>query len=234
MENVNVSLICKIGWFLMFWLDLWWVKVLKAKYFLILTSWNVIRKLVALSNGLVFWVFGQFCPKESVIEWRIINIWDDPWIPTSLNFHPIPKDEGVAFHEATVSSLLLQGVGWSCERLANLFDQKVVANIRAIFQVDPMLEDDLIWLDKKKGKLSTKSEFKYLETEVPTSSSCWKFLWSSYIHERVKLFMWRCDNHCLPLFNNLISHGIWINLPSCPFSCNVVVDECHLFLIMIH
>lgn len=115
-----------------------------------------------------------------------------------------------------VGNLLLQDKRWNLPCLNELFDEGTIKNIKKIFWTNPQLEDSLIWLGNRTGTFSVKSVVCLLHPDPGVLSPWWSFLWSSNLHEMLKLFLW-----------NLAS--LSLQSSDYPFGCDEIESECHLF-----
>lgn len=89
-------------------------------------------------------------------------------------------------------------------KLRILFDEETIANVCKL-DLDYMEEDKLLWTATKSRVFSTKSVYSScmrvkLETTV---YEVWKKIWTSKLHERLKLFLWRLASDCLPTKANI-------------------------------
>lgn len=61
------------------------------------------------------------------------------------------------------------------------------------------------------------------------SSIWWKSLQKSSMNEMFKFFLWKLSNRGLPVKVNLIKKNIEVDYQHCPFGCDQMEDEAHLF-----
>lgn len=122
-----------------------------------------------------------------------IDFWEDPWVPNNPHVKPTPLHEETHSELGTVSLLMNSSSNWSQE-IQRLFDRETVKNILKIPIANSLLEDKLVWNGNVNGAFSVKLAFL---TEFWTEFShnpWWKFLWSSKLHERMKIFLWKLVN----------------------------------------
>lgn len=109
-EDVNIALLCKIGWWMVAGPETLWSEALKAKYF----SHSIFMKCKKKTNQLWQWkgllsirhILGKgICYR--VGDGKSINFWEDPWIPNLQSLTLGPKHEVSRNQEGMVDSLLL-------------------------------------------------------------------------------------------------------------------------------
>lgn len=87
-----------------------------------------------------------------------MNVWEDPWIPTRLDYLPNSRNQ----HPVSVimvNSLKLANGVWDEDKLEQLFNQQIVRNIKEIFWARNDRKDTIIWTKTKSVVFSVKSAY---------------------------------------------------------------------------
>lgn len=166
--------------------------------------------------------------------WRMgmgdsVDYWKDPWIPQIHSFLPQLRSLNCLEMCGMVFSFVDNEGKWNDVTLRNLFDNNTVINAKKIFWSEKDSEDTTIWLPSCSGHFSVKSASAIINPCNEDANKWWKFLWASKIHERLKFFMWKLSNECLP---NLV----WLKIcnvitfsVACLHGCHTNESLCHLF-----
>jgi hypothetical protein len=148
--------------------------------------------------------------------WRVgdgerINIWLDPWIPTSPDRRVISVRGNTVFNK--VSDLISPITGqWDLSLLESLFCPVDVGRILQIPLNNRGFEDFIAWGFTSNGKYSVRSGYHLQwwhefgpsagQLSLPGSSinnPVWKELWKLHIPSKVKKIVWRALHGILPL-----------------------------------
>ncbi|OVA15750.1 Reverse transcriptase zinc-binding domain [Macleaya cordata] len=154
-----------------------------------------------------------------------IRLWDDPWIPTLPNFKPSPPSTQPVYL-FWVCDLFIPGTKtWNFSLLQTLFNDFEVQAILHIKIPASSHRDRLLWLPTKNGCFSTKSFYKTIQDDLPSSSSCaqsssfpWQKLWSlPSCAPKVKMFAWRLLTGVLAVRSAIgrFVDGIALECPFC-------------------
>ncbi|KAF3437423.1 hypothetical protein FNV43_RR20176 [Rhamnella rubrinervis] len=130
-----------------------------------------------------------------------LNPWRDPWIPWLQNFIPRLKNpsEDCGIHK--VAELRMSdGSGWNKDLIEDICDQDSAEAILKVEWVGRNHHDQLLWLENPSGKFSVSSCYRGLMKSRLGHSfdPIWSSIWSSKIHERLKLHLWRMLAGVLP------------------------------------
>ncbi|KAL2899432.1 hypothetical protein RDABS01_024514 [Bienertia sinuspersici] len=144
--------------------------------------------------------------------------------------------QGATLTQATmVADLLDQGGGhWKPSIIWSQFTHQSARQILSTHIPNQSATEGFSWKLTGTGTLSSKSAYHLLTTSHPdqddsrTSFSVWKFLWSSPIPPKWKVFMWRVLWNALPLKSNLNKRGIGVNNMCLLCGDSVETNE-HLF-----
>jgi ribonuclease HI len=176
--------------------------------------------------------------------WRVgtgekIDIWRDPWIPTSPNLR-ILSPRGNAIY--TKVSELIDPVTeqWDEDLLKDLFSTVDVGRILQIPLNNRGFDDFVAWGFSKHGRYTVRSGY-YLQWKfqfgattnqlaLPGSSALnpvWKILWRLRIPSKIKIFAWRALHGILPLKCILANRHIGTSA-ACPICSAGPEDIMHL------
>lgn len=106
---------------------------------------------------------------------------------------------------------------WDSGLIQNLFCLWEAEMIMKIHVSEVSTEDVLVWPLSSDGNYSVKSTYRLLATEringFPSLSSggcslLWKHLWKIHVPQRIKHFIWRVANDCLPTKQNFVRRKI--------------------------
>ena len=132
MVDTNIALLANLGWAMASNLDVKWVQILKAKY---LRRKSFLKAPLSFHS---FWLWKGICKSKALVKKRAffqvhsgfgINIWEDPWIPSQLNFTAtgigaLPNYKHWVFQLKTQSNS-----AWDINILNELFDSITIRNI---------------------------------------------------------------------------------------------------------
>jgi hypothetical protein len=205
MEDVNLSLIAKLGWKLLSNRDNLWVSFFKAKYIKYenllscpLRSgsfiWNGIKAIVPfLASGA--------CYMPHLLSQ--LSVWTPPWIPTVLNFTPEARHSSLsALYPLSIVDLINQSTSsWNFDTFNLLFQPYAVAKILKIRL--RLSDDSIVWTPSSSWKFSTQSMHHHITSSrqvqvSPLAVSTWKCFWKLKIHYHLRLFLWESIWNILP------------------------------------
>ncbi|XP_074378086.1 uncharacterized protein LOC141719606 [Apium graveolens] len=91
---------------------------------------------------------------------------------------------------------------WDTDLVVDIFNSRD-SNIILSTPIDKEVDDSWYWRREKFGQYSVKSAYLMLEEGNPSNSSAnnsgfWHTLWNLKIPPKVKNFLWRASNDCLP------------------------------------
>ncbi|XP_043687745.1 uncharacterized protein LOC122638959 [Telopea speciosissima] len=177
-----------------------------------------------------------------------ISVWNNNWIPSSLNFkvHSL-KPENCNIEK--VSDLIdARSRCWRLDLINEIF--LPMDGIECYSEIRLSLyphDDKLVWGTKQSGKFSVRSMYHLLNNrraasivDHPNSSSdpkayhlmkefFWKRIWHAHTLPKIKLFIWKCCADGIVAGVGLISRNIPIN-PSCQ-RCGAEMESVgHIFL----
>ncbi|KAG8374779.1 hypothetical protein BUALT_Bualt10G0031200 [Buddleja alternifolia] len=219
--DLNKALVGKLAWTLCTYSSKIWPQLLKLKY-LRLNSFLDQDSYPPSSS----WVWKDiFTCKKLLLKGSCFTVtldsdlrtWGDPWIPSLVNFTPqanssFPNPSHVIlplvrnFFDPLSQS-------WNVSLLESTFDSSTVLAIRKINIPTSREPKKLLWIPSKSGKYSVKSIYLTDQSNrfssPPPIGSCrlWNLLWSSSLHDRLKVFIWR-------ILSNIISTRVALT----PFS----------------
>jgi hypothetical protein len=188
-------------------------RVLKSKYY----PHNDILKAGPKTGSSFTWksiVAGLAMFKRGYV-WRVdngekINIWQDPWIPSSPNIKIITPRGALVY---TKLSDLIDPVTeqWDEEILQSLMSPVDVYQILQILLHNRGFDDFIAWSYTKHGRYTIRSGYHLQwrhqfdasagQLALPGSSALnpvWKTLWQLKVPSKVKIFLWRALHGILP------------------------------------
>jgi hypothetical protein len=241
-HSFNLAMLAKQVWRLIDTPDSLCARVLRAKYY----PDGDILKAGPKAGSSFTWqsiVAGITTFKRGYI-WRVgngekINIWNDPWIPSSQNRRVLSPRQGAVYTK--VSDLIdpISGA-WDIALLNDLFGEVDVHRILQIPLHRHGFDDFIAWSDTNHGRYTVRSGY-YLQwhhqfagtaasLSLPGGSvnnPVWKILWRMKIPSKVKIFMWRALHGILPLKSILYNRHIGTT-GGCPICNQGPEDISHL------
>jgi hypothetical protein len=241
-HSFNLAMLAKQVWRLATDQESLCAAVLRAKYY----PHGDILKAGPKSGSSFTWqsiVSGIATFKRGYI-WRVgngekINIYTDPWIPSSWNRMILsPRGNGLY---SKVSELINPVMGtWDIELLNSLFSVVDVQRILEIPLNNQGFDDFIAWHYNKNGRYSVRSgyhiQWKHTfgarqgQLALPGSSAInpvWKELWRLKIPSKCKIFLWRALHAIIPLKSILVNRHIGTS-GQCPICQQAPEDLIHL------
>lgn len=173
-------------------------------------------------------------------RWRVgsgesISVWNDAWLP-STNNPKILSQVVPGFEDAKVSDLInLISRRWEVDLIHGLFLPEEVELILSIPLSYHPTEDKVISPYNSSGAYSVKSGTKFLANENNISTprvdqmhddGMWKRIWSLFIPNKVRNFLWCACHNAIPVKQNLVRRKI-ITEDTCE-QCNLNSETvCH-------
>jgi hypothetical protein len=213
-HSFNLALLAKQVWRLINDPESLCAQVLRAKYF----PQGDILKAGPKAGSSFTWqsiLAGLVVVKRGHI-WRVgngesINIWQDPWIPSSPS-RKIISSRGNAVITKVSELLDPYTGGWDVALLSNLFSPVDVGRILQIPVNYQAFDDFLAWCFTKHGRYTVRSGY-HVQWKHQFGASAgllalpggsinnpvWKTLWKLKIPSKVKIFIWRALHGILPL-----------------------------------
>jgi hypothetical protein len=176
--------------------------------------------------------------------WRVgngekINIWQDPWIPSSPDKKVItPRGASVYTKVSDLINPITEH--WDEEILQSLLSPVDVYRIMQIPLHNRGFDDFIAWSYTKHGRYSVRSGYHLQwrhefgasagQLALPGSSALnpvWKILWQLKIPSKIKIFIWRALHGILPLKSILANRHVG-NTGGCPICQLGPEDIMHL------
>jgi hypothetical protein len=158
--------------------------------------------------------------------WRVgngqsINILTDRWIPRPITFS-VQSPHRILGQQAVVGDLIDQRQGiWKSDLIHEVFmheEAKIIENIPLSPYLPP---DKLIWKETTDGKFTVWSAYHLGKSLTVCSGGqssfaikdqgMWKFLWTLWVPNQVKMFTWRACHEILPTPANLFKRKVGEN-----------------------
>lgn len=198
------------------------VKLLKARYFP-----SCSFKEASLGRNPSYVWRSIFAAKDLVSDGSLMKVgrgntiivWTDPWIPVFKKMTvSTPVTPGLG---AKVCNLLKEeGNEWDHDLVRDIFNSEDATRILNIPLSYTPNDDSWLWLEDEKGKYTVKSGYRLLrklQQQIPSTSMSfnWLKLWSLPMPPKVKNFIWRALQNCIPTFENLRGKNVEV-YPICP------------------
>lgn len=141
----------------------------------------------------------------------------DPWLPIETTFKPsLGPRPPASLLSSVVSDFISCSHSLDHEKLAPLLTAEELQVVLGIPLGRSGSRDGWLWHYGKDGVYSVKSGYKLVMLQArPASSSypitltkSWAGLWALKIPVKIRIFMWRAFQDCLPTMTNLIQRGI--------------------------
>lgn len=198
MKAQNISLVAKIGWEILNFLNLLWVKALSSKFL------HIRNFLSASASPSDSWLWkGILKCRPIVIKGAYqfvssslnIHIWNDPWVSLMIGFKPSPNLFLPSFPSLTVSHLITYSIRrWNTHFFNILFAPPSASKIQEIHISHIPIQDHWSWIPYFNGCFSVKSTHE-LAIHIspfpssPLNPSDWQLLWDIKMQARLKLFL---------------------------------------------
>lgn len=230
-QNFNVALLGKQGWRMINNPDLLVSKIFKACYF---HDGSFLSAKVG-SNPSYVWrsiVEAQSLLKQGCVcrvgRGNIVSVINDPWLP-DIN-DPYIHTRSEAIHNAKVSALMSTDENqWDRDLILDIFDERDAMLILSI-PINTEEEDTWYWKYEKMGNYTVKSAYNSLSLNSGNvqidNFGFWRQLWNLKIPPKVKHFLWRAVNGCLPTKDNLRCKRVDVDL-YCPTCQNEAESTLH-------
>lgn len=161
-------------------------------------------------------------------RWRLgdgssIPVLEQPWLADMQN--PCITTQNAALQGLTVNSLFKTGTReWDEDILRDMVNDRDREAIQSIVLCRNQYIDTRYWCYEQNGQYTVKSAYKMLQRNLgrwteDEENKIWRGLWKLQIPEKVKVFLWRALNGCLPTKCNLRTRSIETD-EVCPF-CRV-------------
>ncbi|PON85597.1 hypothetical protein TorRG33x02_185990 [Trema orientale] len=123
----------------------------------------------------------------------VLDVWDDPWIPTIVGFKPRPRDPALTSQSVGIKDLITNSGGWNLSVLNQLFDDETT---RAILKmpVSTSQANGTKWMLalSASGTFTVKSLYQNMiftgsSRPLLDAAKFWRAVWKANIHSRHKL-----------------------------------------------
>lgn len=235
--DVNKALLTKLAWEVNIEGGKTWTQLIRAKY---LRSRRLLNSNLTRQSYSWFWGGIKGCLDTlrkgycfQIGKSSTIRIRDDPWLPSIPGFQ-IPEDTNIPLHIQVVSDLMYpEGSQWDQEKVCSIFNPQ----LSKIICETPILDAEherLIWAPSTSGKFSVKSAYKLLIQECLSTSpqfpkKLWQLVWSSNLHTRHALLLWKMISHVIPTLDRL-NQRIPLDDTNCYLCGNMLESVDHLAL----
>jgi hypothetical protein len=241
-HSFNLAMLAKQTWRLINEPESLCARVLQAKYY---PNGDILK--AGPKNGSSFtWqsiLAGVTTFKRGYI-WRVgsgekINIYTDPWIPSSPDRMIISPRNNVVYTK--VSQLIDPITGmWDETLIRDIFNSVDANRILQIPLHNNGFEDFIAWKFTKHGRFTVRSAYhlqwrhqfgaRAAQLSLPGSSinnPVWKELWRLKVPSKIKVFAWRALHGILPLKSILVNHHVGTS-GECPICSQAAEDIIHL------
>uniref|UniRef100_A0A803NM66 Reverse transcriptase zinc-binding domain-containing protein n=1 Tax=Cannabis sativa TaxID=3483 RepID=A0A803NM66_CANSA len=152
-----------------------------------------------------------------VVDGKNTSIWEDPWVIHRKDLYP--KLIGSTLWFQKVADILLENKEWDLQKLALLFDQETIVNIRKVGKPTGRGKDYWVWTREAKGQFSSKSAYliQVLDRayQCDVAPSLWNRLWNSKILECHKIMWWSILSNVFPICK-ILGQRMTVEDTSCP------------------
>ena len=242
LHSFNLAMLAKQIWRLVTNPDSLCAQILKAKYY---PNGSILQ--AGPKNGSSFtWqsIVAAIPTCKRGIIWRVgsgdnINIWNDPWVPSSIDKRVItPRGLSVL---TKVSELICPITGmWDEQMLIDNFNPVDVDRIMRIPLNTQSFDDFIAWHLDTRGIFSVKSayhaewirSFRRHANSHPgqgtsTEQPVWRMLWKVQVPRKIQIFGWRVLHEIIPLKCILANRHIGLS-GECPICHQAAEDIKHL------
>lgn len=163
------------------------------------------------------------------------NVWNMPWICNSPTLKPSTPPL-LHYEDLTVNYLLNpDGNSWNIPLVQSLFNHSDAASIVSMPLFPRLHSDQRIWKLTTDGSYTVKSAYciclDLIAAATPVQhDSRWNSIWKLQIPPRVRAFLWRLAQQCLPTRSNLLASGIPCD-DTCVTCEQLAESQIHVFFI---
>lgn len=237
LKHMNRSLLQKWWWRLGKESKALWARVLADKYGLCDFGWRTNQPKE--KHGVSLWrnIYSTSEDLFKLCQFKIgkgdeVRLWEDKWHvqgPLSVlcpKLYHLSSNKNTSILEAREDSV--DGLNWNLE-LADrrrLYDPEIaeltiLLPLVDAIELDPLQDDQLIWLGDKKGKFSVKAAYEcYSQGNSLTNTFPKSKIWSRAWPQRVGFFLWQAFLGRLPTMDNLHSRHSNLNSSILSKLCN--------------
>ncbi|KAF4404025.1 hypothetical protein G4B88_014481 [Cannabis sativa] len=230
-NDINFCLIAKLGWQLAKNRSSLWCQVILGKYGHLGGFWgrNLPRNASRVARGI--WKTKEFIKDNSI--WVIggnsrVKLWQGSWsCADGVCINPCDLNPGVVT-DITVGNLMSDGESsWDISLLERFFRPEAYKKILSCNISDLPDRDSLMWKSSSFGEFMLKNAYWDLHSRDFFIDKNCRILWKLPIHERHKLFLWKCAKDCLPfssrlgiIFGNITGKCVLCNADSSDFDAH--------------
>ncbi|KAF4380628.1 hypothetical protein G4B88_008779 [Cannabis sativa] len=136
-----------------------------------------------------------------------VDIWHQPWIPW-LEFEEfrslINRVRSSFPNVKTIADVSLDNGSWNIELLKEMFGEGLGERLGRIPRLPTEQHDQIVWKKATDGQFSVKRAFEASQDcDLVEDNSVWKKVWSSKIHHRHSVMLWRASSGSLPTKDRL-------------------------------
>lgn len=205
LRDFNVALLGKQGWRLILFPQSLVSRVFRACYYPNYTFLNA-----ELGNNPSY-IWRSVMESQSLLKRGMarrigdgnnVKVLAEPWLPNEDD--PYVHTVNEALEGVMVSSLMVEtGDQWDIDLINDIFVARDVNLILSI-PLQPTASDSWYWRKEKKGQYLVKSAYYLLQDlkgvyQTNVNSGFWRKLWNLKIPPKVKNFLWRAVQNCLPI-----------------------------------
>ncbi|KAF4398795.1 hypothetical protein G4B88_028158 [Cannabis sativa] len=202
-EDINFCLLAKLGWAMASDTVCLWKSILMDKYCYGSNFGDSILPANASPVAKSIWATRRFIVDNSV--WLLgidanVKIGSQQWMGADGEIMSLGDLNPMVEEGMCVGDLIMEdGRSWNVNLVSSWFRPDAAAAILKITLPFPNVETRLYWKDDPSGCFSLKSAYWRLnQNRFDCIDVVFKRLWKSYIHERLKIFLWRLGQNALP------------------------------------
>uniref|UniRef100_A0A803PI13 Reverse transcriptase zinc-binding domain-containing protein n=1 Tax=Cannabis sativa TaxID=3483 RepID=A0A803PI13_CANSA len=211
MEDMNKALLAKLAWQMASNFNRPWVKCLSEKYCKKDSFWSI----QARDKYSAFWkgILGSadIIRKGAMTlvgRGDTIDIWKQPWIPwlDYCDFLNLMNQVRPRFPNLrSIADITLDNGNWNMTLLKEMFGDSVGDRIGRIARLPLDNRDVVVWKEANDGMFTVKRGFEASQGNGQrVESKLWKKIWSSSVHFRHSIMLWRVILDCLPTRERLV------------------------------
>lgn len=165
-----------------------------------------------------------------------VNIWSDPWLPSSPDFKVHPRS--FELYEPIYVSKLIDNGQWKIPILSQYFLEQEIRDILKIPLPSYQMEDKWTWHYTKNGAFSVKSAYVLVvkdkarsraSTSACNSKRIWKKIWKLRLPSKIRMFAWKVLHDGIQTRANLCKRGVKNVDPICPMCGESEETTLHCF-----